>query len=108
MPNTQFFKVFYGCSPCNTGASSYVFYSKQHQTTRSDRAVLARHWYFATSFVKELHPKHRKAGQLSRHGSGGRVHGTRDLVIHENYLAIYRVRADGVEILRIHPVTRRL
>jgi plasmid stabilization system protein ParE len=38
----------------------------------------------------------------------GRIHGTRELVIHENYLAIYRVRADDVEILRIHQVARKL
>jgi toxin ParE1/3/4 len=36
------------------------------------------------------------------------VHGTRELVIHKNYLAIYRVRVDDVEILRIHHVARKL
>jgi len=41
-------------------------------------------------------------------GRAGRVPGTRELVLHKNYIAIYRVRADDVEILRLHDVARNL
>jgi plasmid stabilization system protein ParE len=89
------------------GASSYVFYSKQHLATLSDRAVLTRHRYFATSLVKELRQSTEKLASFPGMGRAGRVHGTRELVIHKNYLAIYLVRADDVEILRIHHVARK-
>ena len=38
----------------------------------------------------------------------GRVPGTRELVLHKNYLAIYHVRGGDVEILRLHHVARNL
>jgi len=41
-------------------------------------------------------------------GRAGRVPGTRELVLHKNYLAIYRVRDEDVEILRLHHVARKL
>jgi toxin ParE1/3/4 len=62
----------------------------------------------ATSFIKELRQSTEKLSSFPGMGRAGRVHGTRELVIHENYLAIYRVRADDVEILRIHHVARKL
>ena len=40
-------------------------------------------------------------------GRAGRVPGTRELVLHENYIAIYRVRGDDVEILRLHHAARK-
>jgi toxin ParE1/3/4 len=62
----------------------------------------------ATSFVKELRQSTAKLANFPGMGRAGRVHGTRELVIHQNYLAIYRVRASDVEILRIHHVARKL
>jgi toxin ParE1/3/4 len=62
----------------------------------------------ATSFVKELRQSTEKLATFPGMGRAGRVHGTRELVIHENYLAIYRVRADDLEILRIHHSARKL
>ena len=41
-------------------------------------------------------------------GRAGRVPGTRELVLHKNYIAIYRVRGDDVEILRLHHADRNL
>ena len=41
-------------------------------------------------------------------GRAGRVPGTRKLVLHKNYIAIYRVRGDDVEILRLHHAARNL
>ena len=41
-------------------------------------------------------------------GRAGRVPGTRELVLHKNYIAIYRVRGEDVEILRFHHAARHL
>ena len=62
----------------------------------------------ATSFVKELRQSTEKLDRFPGMGRAGRVPGTRELVIHENYIAIYRARGNNVEILRIHHVARRL
>lgn len=60
----------------------------------------------ATSFVLELRAA---VTQLQAHpgmGRAGRVPGTRELVLHKNCIAIYRVRGDVVEILRLHHAAR--
>jgi toxin ParE1/3/4 len=62
----------------------------------------------ATSFVLELQAA---VTQLQAHpgmGRAGRVPGTRELVLHKNHIAIYRVRGDVVEILRLHHAARHL
>jgi toxin ParE1/3/4 len=62
----------------------------------------------ATSFVLELQAS---VTQLQAHpgmGRAGRVPGTRELVLHKNYIAIYRVRGDNVEVLRLHHAARNL
>ena len=62
----------------------------------------------ATSFVLELQAA---VTQLQAHpgmGRAGRVPGTRELVVHKNYIAIDRVRSDDVEILRFHHAARNL
>jgi len=49
--------------------------------------------------------------QLESHpgmGRAGRVPGTRELVLHKHYIAIYRVREGDVEVLRLHHVARDL
>jgi toxin ParE1/3/4 len=40
-------------------------------------------------------------------GRAGRVIGTRELVVHKNYLLCYRVREDRVEILCVQHAKRR-
>ena len=62
----------------------------------------------ATSFVLELKDAVTKLQVNPGMGWGGRVPGTRELVLHKNYIAIYRVRGDDVEILRLHHVARNL
>ena len=62
----------------------------------------------ATFFVKELRQSTEKLDSFPGMGRAGRVHGTRELVIHKNYVAVYRVRGGDVEILRVHPVARNL
>jgi toxin ParE1/3/4 len=54
----------------------------------------------ATSFVTELR---NKVDILKSHqlGKAGRVFGTKELVLHPNYLAVYRVKDDEVQIFTI-------
>jgi addiction module RelE/StbE family toxin len=61
----------------------------------------------AQSFVRELRQKLEilKTHQI---GSSGRVYGTKELVLHPNYIAIYRVKGDEVQILTVlHTAQRR-
>jgi toxin ParE1/3/4 len=62
----------------------------------------------ATSFVLELKVAVSKLQVHPGIGRAGRVPGTRELILHKNYIAIYRVRGDDVEILRLHHVARKL
>ena len=62
----------------------------------------------ATSFVLELQAAVTKLQAHSGMGRAGRVPGTRELVLHKNYIAIYRVRGDDVETLRLHHSARNL
>lgn len=62
----------------------------------------------ATSFVLELKGAVTKLEVHPGMGRAGRVPGTRELVLHKSYIAIYRVRGDDVEILRLHHVARSL
>lgn len=62
----------------------------------------------ATSFVQELKSAVTKLATHPGIGRAGRVPGTRELILHKNYIAIYRVRGDDVEILRLHHVARNL
>lgn len=60
----------------------------------------------STSFVLELQAAVTKLQAHPGMGRAGRVPSTRELVLHKNYIAIYRVRGDDVEILRLHHAAR--
>jgi addiction module RelE/StbE family toxin len=62
----------------------------------------------ASSFVLELQDAVTKLQAHPGMARAGRVPGTRELVLHKNYIAIYRVRGDNVEILRLHHAARNL
>ena len=62
----------------------------------------------ATSFVLELQAAVTNLQAHPGMGRAGRVPGTRELVLHKNYIAIYRVRGDDVEIGRLHHAARNL
>lgn len=52
-----------------------------------------------------------KANQLDQHpniGRVGRIQGTRELVVHPNYLLIYRVVGQIVEVLRVKHAAQQL
>lgn len=60
----------------------------------------------AASFIGEIKEKTQLLIQFPAIGRAGRVAGTRELVVHENYVLPYRVKADKIQILRVHHVAR--
>jgi toxin ParE1/3/4 len=54
----------------------------------------------AQTFVIELRNKLEVLKTQSL-GSSGRVFGTKELVLHPNYLAVYRIKANQVQVLTI-------
>lgn len=40
-------------------------------------------------------------------GTPGRVYGTKELVLHPNYIAVYRVEADEVQIITVLHAARQ-
>lgn len=46
----------------------------------------------------------RRVAELPRHPHlyrGGRVRGTREMVVHSNYIVVYRIKRGSIEILRV-------
>jgi toxin ParE1/3/4 len=62
----------------------------------------------AASFVLDLKDAVTKLQVHPGMGRAGRVPGTRELVLHKNYIVTYRVRGDDLEIYRLHHVARQL
>ncbi len=61
----------------------------------------------AKSFALEIQAKTNNLVDFPGMGRPGRVIGTRELVVHANYIIPYRVRGDVVEVLRIQHAARR-
>jgi addiction module RelE/StbE family toxin len=61
----------------------------------------------AVSFVAELQASTARLVSFPGMGKAGRVPGTRELVLHKNYVAIYRVVSTDVQVLRIQHVAQR-
>lgn len=62
----------------------------------------------AQSFVAELRDRVEQLDRQPFLGRVGRLPGTRELVLHQHYIAIYRVRGEQVDILRIHHTAWRI
>ena len=60
----------------------------------------------ASSFFGEIKEKTELLVTFPALGRPGRVPGTRELVVHENYVVPYRVKDDTVQIIRVQHVAR--
>jgi toxin ParE1/3/4 len=61
----------------------------------------------AKSFALEIREKTNNLVEFPSMGRTGRIIGTRELVIHPNYIIPYRIRRGVVEILRVQHAARR-
>lgn len=61
----------------------------------------------AKTFIQEIREKTATLVEFPTIGRPGRVIGTRELVVHKNYIVAYRVRGEDVEIIRVHHVAKR-
>lgn len=61
----------------------------------------------ALSFVAELRDKGRLLLANPRMGRIGRVKSTRELVAHPNYIIVYRLAGQVIEVLRVKHVAQR-
>lgn len=63
----------------------------------------------ARDFVATIREKSTLLSQHPAIGRAGRlVVDTREMVVHENYVMIYRVKANTVQILRVHHVAQQV
>lgn len=62
----------------------------------------------AKSFAAELQKKVNNLAEFPSMGRPGCVMGTRELVVHENYVIPYRVRGGAVMVLSVRHAARRL
>ena len=60
----------------------------------------------ASSFIGEIKEKTELLASFPALGRPGRVPGTRELVVHDNYVVPYRVKDDTVQIIRVQHVAR--
>lgn len=61
----------------------------------------------AKTFVQEIRHKTEMLANFPAIGRPGRVSGTRELVVHENYIVPYRVRGEHVDVITVQHVAKR-
>ncbi len=61
----------------------------------------------AVTFIHEIREKTSLLPDFASVGRPGRVAGTRELVVHKNYLVIYRMKNGSIEILRVRHVAQK-
>ena len=61
----------------------------------------------AKTSVQDIRGKTETLADLPGMGRPGRVPGTRELVVHENYIVPYRVRGEHVDIITVQHVAKR-
>lgn len=60
----------------------------------------------ASSFVGEIRQKTELLVTFTALGRPGRMPGTRELVVHDNYVVPYRIKDGTVQIIRVQHVAR--
>lgn len=60
----------------------------------------------ASSFIGEIQEKTGSLAMFPGLGRPGRIAGTRELVVHANYVVPYRVKNNTVQIIRVQHVAR--
>ena len=79
-----------------------------HADRKKIREYIAQHAPAAALALDELFSE--KTGLLTGHpglGRTGRIAGTRELVVHPNYILIYDMAGDAVRILRVLHAARQ-
>jgi toxin ParE1/3/4 len=61
----------------------------------------------AKTFVQEIRQKSNILVQFPNLGRAGRAIGTRELVAHKNYIIVYRVRGEDVQIIEVMHTSRK-
>jgi toxin ParE1/3/4 len=61
----------------------------------------------AVTFIQEIREKTNVLPDFPSVGRSGRVAGTRELVVHKNYIVIYRMKGESIEILRVRHVAQK-
>ena len=61
----------------------------------------------ANTFVAEVRAKTETLANFPGIGRPGRVAGTRELIVHENYIVPYRARDEHIDIITVQHVARR-
>jgi addiction module RelE/StbE family toxin len=61
----------------------------------------------AKTFVQEIRQKSNLLEQFPSLGRAGRAIGTRELVAHKNYILVYRVRGDDVQVIEVMHTSRK-
>jgi toxin ParE1/3/4 len=61
----------------------------------------------AITFAREIREKTQLLSDFPSIGRAGRVAGTRELVAQKNYIIIYRMKDENVEIIRVHHVAQK-
>lgn len=63
--------------------------------------IAQRNCAAADRLERQFHDKLEVASKMPRIGRPGRVDGTREIVVHPNYLAIYQVTDDAIDVVRV-------
>jgi toxin ParE1/3/4 len=61
----------------------------------------------SVTFVREIRQKTNLLMDFPSVGRAGRVVGTRELVVHKDYIVVYRMKAGHIEILRVRHVAQK-
>jgi toxin ParE1/3/4 len=61
----------------------------------------------ARTFVQEIRQKSNLLEQFPNLGRAGRVVGVRELVAHKNYIIVYRVRGEDVQVIEVMHTARK-